>query len=118
MVLGRWLLDQGANPNDAESLYHATDLGHHEGLKMLLDFGADPTGTNALLRAMDFHDHAAVQMLLESGARADDFNSTPLGGEDPWGVPVLPRGSANFAGRADVADFLTDWARTHPGQVV
>lgn len=115
MVLGRWLLDHGANPNDAESLYHATELGHHEGLKMLLDFGADPTGTNALLRAMDFHDHAAVQMLLESGARADDFNSTSLGGEDPWVVPALHQAARRGSDRRMV-DMLLD-AGADPARV-
>ncbi|WGW05524.1 ankyrin repeat domain-containing protein [Tropicibacter oceani] len=89
MVLGGWLLDHGANPNDGEALYHATELGHHEGLKMLLAAGADPRGTNALLRAMDFHDHVAVQMLLDHGARADDFNAKEVGGEAPYVMPAL-----------------------------
>jgi len=89
MALGQWLLDQGADPNDNESLYHATELGHHAGLKMLLAAGADPTGTNALLRALDFNDHVAVQMLLDHGARADDFNDAEVGGESPWVVPAL-----------------------------
>ncbi|SIO29541.1 ankyrin repeat domain-containing protein [Vannielia litorea] len=68
MALGRWLLAQGANPNDGESLYHATELGHHEGLEMLLAAGARNDGTNALLRALDFNDHEAVRMLLDAGA--------------------------------------------------
>ena len=69
MPLTRWLLEQGADPNDGESLYHSTELGHHEGLKLLLAHGAKPEGTNALFRAMDFNDHEAVRMLL--AARAD-----------------------------------------------
>ena len=89
MPLARWLLDHGANPNDGESLYHATELGHHEGLRMLLDHGADPKGTNALLRAMDFHDHAAVELLIAHGARVDDFDPTHVGGEAPWTAPAL-----------------------------
>ncbi|MEM7318208.1 MAG: ankyrin repeat domain-containing protein [Pseudomonadota bacterium] len=89
MDLGQWLLDQGADPNDGESLYHSTELGHHDGLRMLLAAGADPTGTNALLRALDFNDHEAVEMLLAGGARPDDFNAEPVGGEDPWVVPAL-----------------------------
>ena len=89
MVLGRWLLEQGATPNDNESLYHATELGHHEGLRLLLAHGADPKGTNALLRAMDFHDHRAVRLLLDHGARADDFDDTEIGGEAPWTAPAL-----------------------------
>lgn len=89
MGLASWLLEKGANPNDNESLYHATELGHHEGLRLLLQHGADPKGTNALLRAMDFHDHTAVEMLLAAGARADDFDGNHVGGEAPWVVPAL-----------------------------
>lgn len=89
MVLGQWLLDHGADPNDGESLYHATELGHHDGLNMLLEAGADPKGTNALLRAMDFNDHQAVRLLLDHGARADDFDGAHVGGEAPWVVPAL-----------------------------
>lgn len=89
MPLGRWLLEHGANPDDGESLYHATELGHHEGLKMLLEHGASPRGTNAMLRAMDFHDVEAVRMLLDAGALADEFDATPVGGELPFVVPAL-----------------------------
>ena len=89
MPLGRWLLEHGANPNDNESLYHATELGHHEGLKMLLDHGAEPAGTNALLRAMDFNDATAVRMLLQAGAQAGEFNDDLIGGEGAWVQPAL-----------------------------
>ncbi|MEM9318851.1 MAG: ankyrin repeat domain-containing protein [Pseudomonadota bacterium] len=89
VVLARWLLQNGANPNDNESLYHATELGHRDGLKLLLEFGAEPNGTNALLRAMDFHDHEAVELLLAHGAQADDYNDAHIAGEAPWVVPAL-----------------------------
>ena len=89
MTLAAWLLDHGANPNDNESLYHATELGHHRALRMLLAHGADPKGTNALFRAMDFHDHAAVELLLAHGAEPDDFNAAEVGGESPWVIPAL-----------------------------
>lgn len=89
MALAEWLLDHGADPNDGESLYHATELGHHGGLRVLLANGADPKGTNALLRAMDFHDVEAVKMLLEAGARADDYTPEDVGEEAPWTVPAL-----------------------------
>lgn len=68
LVLGGWLLDQGADPNDNESLYHATELGHTRALELLLAHGARPEGTNALLRALDFEDMSKVRMLLEAGA--------------------------------------------------
>lgn len=107
MALGQWLLDKGANPNDGESLYHATELGHHRGLKMLLAHGADPRGTNALLRAMDFHDHGAVRMLLDHGARADDFDGTHVGGEAPWVVPALHQ-AARRGSDAEMISLLLD----------
>ena len=110
MALGRWLLENGANPNDGESLYHATELGHHQGLRLLLAHGADPRGTNALLRAMDFHDHAAVEMLLAHGARADDFDGTHVGGEAPWVVPALHQAARRGSDARMVALLLENGA--------
>lgn len=107
MALARWLLDHGANPNDGESLYHATELGHHDGLRMLLSAGADPRGTNALLRAMDFDDLEAVRLLLAHGARADDFDGAPVGGEEPWVVPALHQAARRMSGR-DMIRLLLD----------
>ena len=89
MPLACWLLENGANPDDGESLYHATELGHHEGLRMLLAHGANPAGTNALLRAIDFHDETAVQMLIKAGADPNEFNADPVGSESPWVIPAL-----------------------------
>ncbi|WP_424966534.1 ankyrin repeat domain-containing protein [Dinoroseobacter sp. S375] len=105
MPLGQWLLEKGANPNDGESLYHATELGHHAGLEMLLAHGADPKGTNALLRAMDFHDTTAVQMLLDHGAQVDEFDGSHVGGEAPWVVPALHQAARRMCG-ADMIDLL------------
>ena len=118
MRLGRWLLEHGASPNDGESLYHATELGHHEGLKMLLEHGADPKGTNALLRAMDFHDHEAVRMLLDAGAEPDDFDGTPVGGERPWVVPALHQAARRMSDARMIALLLdagADPKRTFEG---
>ena len=115
MVLGQWLLDHGADPDDGESLYHATELGHHAGLRMLLEAGADPTGTNALLRAMDFHDHHAVRMLLDHGARPDDFDGTHVGGEAPWVVPALHQAARRMCD-AEMISLLLG-AGADPGRV-
>jgi ankyrin repeat protein len=68
MPLARWLLEKGATPNDCESLYHATELGHAEGLRLLLEFGARPARTNGLLRALDFDNLEMVKLLLAAGA--------------------------------------------------
>ena len=107
MPLGRWLLAKGANPNDGESLYHATELGHHKGLKLLLDHGADPKGTNALLRAIDFHDQRAVQMLLDAGADPNEFVIDEIGGEAPWVIPALFQAARRHA-KEDMIDLLLD----------
>lgn len=107
MVLGRWLLVHGASPNDNESLYHSTELGHHEGLRMLLEHGADLKGTNAMLRAMDFHDLEAVQMLLDAGALASEFEAASVGGERPFVVPALHQAARRMCG-GDMIEKLLD----------
>ncbi|MBV2358697.1 ankyrin repeat domain-containing protein [Thalassococcus sp. CAU 1522] len=107
MALGRWLLAHGADPNDGESLYHATELGHHDGLRMLLAAGARPKGTNALLRAMDFHDHAAVGLLLAHGADPNEFDDAVIGGETPWVIPALHQAARRMCDRR-MADLLLD----------
>jgi hypothetical protein len=98
MALAEWLLDHGANPNDNESLYHATELGHHDGIRLLLAHGADPKGTNALYRAMDFDDAEAVGMLLAAGADASE--------------PVAQAGALHHAARrmcgAEIARLLIE----------
>lgn len=118
MVLGRWLLEHGANPNDGETLYHATELGHHDGLTMLLEHGADPRGTNALLRAMDFDDVEAVRMLLDAGAIADEFDADPVGGEKPSVVPALHQAARRLSPPAMIKLLLdagADPSRTYEG---
>ncbi len=107
MALGRWLLKNGANPNDDESLYHSTELGHHDGLRLLLAHGADPRGTNALLRAMDFHDTTAVRLLIEHGAKVDEFDGRHIGGEAPWVVPALHQAARRMC-KADMITLLLD----------
>lgn len=113
MVLGRWLLEHGADPNDNESLYHATELGHHEGLKLLLAHGADPKGTNALFRAMDFHDVTAVRLLLEHGAKVEDYNVGPVGGEAPWVIPALFQAARRGSPPEMIALLLDHGADVH-----
>lgn len=112
MALARWLLEHGATPDDGESLYHATELGHHDGLRLLLDHGANPNGTNALLRAMDFNDHAAVELLLDHGARLSEPDDT---------IPALHHAARRGCDRrmADLlldagADATREWQWTRP----
>ncbi|MEL7462021.1 MAG: ankyrin repeat domain-containing protein [Pseudomonadota bacterium] len=118
MALGRWLLEHGADPNDGESLYHATELGHHDGLKILLDHGADPAGTNALLRAMDFHDVEAVRLLLAAGAHVEDFNADEVGGEKPLVTAALHQAARRMSPMPMVQLLVengADLSRVHDG---
>ncbi len=68
LALAEWLLDHGATPDDGESLYHATELGHLDGLRLLLRHGATIDGTNALARMLDFNNTEGVRLLLDHGA--------------------------------------------------
>ena len=115
MPLARWLLQNGADPNDNESLYHSTELGHHEGLKMLLEAGAKPDGTNALPRAMDFDDIQAVRMLIDAGASVEDFNPASIGGERPFTIPALHQAARRGCARA-LVDLLLE-AGANPSRV-
>jgi GNAT superfamily N-acetyltransferase len=58
------LLAAGANPDDGESVYHATEEPELRCLALLLDAGATVPGTNALGHALDRPDTAALEMLL------------------------------------------------------
>jgi ankyrin repeat protein len=62
------LLEAGADPDDGESLYHATEAESPECLRLLLEHGASPGGTNALAHALDEERLEHVRLLLESGA--------------------------------------------------
>ena len=64
------LLEAGANPDDDESVYHATETSDHTCLRLLLDAGARVEGTNALAHALDTEDPAKVRLLLEHDAGA------------------------------------------------
>ena len=66
--LTRVLLEAGANPDDGESLYHATEAESPECLRLLLEHGATTSGTNALAHALDDERLEHVHLLLEHGA--------------------------------------------------
>ena len=63
--LTRALLDAGANPNDGESLYHATEAESPECVRILLEHGAETADTNALAHALDNDRLEHVRLLLE-----------------------------------------------------
>jgi ankyrin repeat protein len=66
--LTRVLLEAGADPDDNESLYHATETENTECLRLLLEHGATIAGTNALPHALDYDVIEPVRLLLEAGA--------------------------------------------------
>ncbi len=66
--LTRALLEAGANPDDGESLYHATEAESPECVRILLGHGAQATGSNALAHALDDERLEHVRLLLEHGA--------------------------------------------------
>lgn len=99
MRLAAWLLERGANPNDNESLYHATELGHHDGLKLLLAHGASPDGTNALARALDFDDTDAVALLLQAGANTNEDTAPHPSGQPVQAIPALHQAARRMCSR-------------------
>ncbi len=66
--LTRVLLEAGANPDDGESLYHATESPDTACLELLLAHGAATRGTNALAHALDDERLEHVRLLLAAGA--------------------------------------------------
>jgi ankyrin repeat protein len=67
-ALTRVLLEAGANPDDGESLYHATEAESPDCLRLLLEHGGRTTQTNALAHALDDERLEHVRLLLEHGA--------------------------------------------------
>ena len=107
MALAEWLLARGATPDDDESLYHATELGHHDGLKLLIRHGVKTAGTNALLRAMDFGDVEAVRLLLAHGADPNEGLQPHPSGQPVTGSPALHHAARRWCSGAMV-DLLLD----------
>jgi ankyrin repeat protein len=70
--LTRVLLEAGADPDDGESLYHATEAESTECLRVLLEHGATTSHTNALAHALDGESLEHVRLLLEAGADANE----------------------------------------------
>jgi ankyrin repeat protein len=106
--LGRWILERGADPNDNESLYHATELSHSRALELLLKYGARPDGTNALPRALDFGDATKVRLLLEAGA---DPNITAA--DHPSGQPVNTIPALHQAARRGCSEKIAELLLAH-----
>jgi ankyrin repeat protein len=138
--LTRVLLDAGANPDDNESLYHATEDPDPACLALLLEHGARTSDTNALAHALDEERLEHVRLLLDAGAdpneRANLAHAVRRGrgpeyvrllaahgadlnqpGGETWrgNVPLrTPYQHAVLRGRDDVAEVLAELgADTH-----
>lgn len=107
MALAAWLLDHGASPDDNESLYHATELGHHEGLRLLIGHGVTVRGTNALPRALDFNDLEAVGLLLEHGADPNEAVTGHPSGQPIDTIPALHQAARRWCS-SDIVRLLLD----------
>ncbi|MBE1162873.1 ankyrin repeat domain-containing protein [Dyella acidiphila] len=79
--IARMLLQAGANPNDGESLYHATEDADTTLVAMLLQAGARVSGCNALFRALDGELPDTLRLLLAHGGDANEAG--------PHGAPLL-----------------------------
>jgi ankyrin repeat protein len=85
------LLDAGAEPNDNESLYHATEQADRGIVAALVAAGARWAGTNALFRQLDHDDLPGLQQALALGADPNELS--PSIGQRPLQHAVL-RGRA------------------------
>lgn len=80
-ALARRLLEAGADPNDNESLYHATETADGTIVRLLLEAGARVVGSNALFRALDYERPDMVRLLLAHGGDPNE--------PGPGGCPLL-----------------------------
>lgn len=67
LTLAEALLKRGANPNDNESLYHATELPNLDGVRLLFAHGAEVGHTNAFYRLLDRETIEGVTLFLDHG---------------------------------------------------
>jgi ankyrin repeat protein/GNAT superfamily N-acetyltransferase len=79
------LLRHGANADDGESLYHATEASDLACVRLLLAAGARVKGSNALAHALDREDIELVSLLLAHGpARGEPWPE--LDEALPWAI--------------------------------
>ncbi len=96
--LAEWLLENGANPDDNESLYHATEMKSLDGLRLLMRYGVSTKGTNALPRMLDFNNVAGVRLLLEYGADPNEGIAALASGEPSFVIPALHQAARRHCG--------------------
>ena len=72
LPLAAALLRHGADPNDNESLYHATELPDLDGVRLLFANGAAIGHTNAFYRMLDRESLDGIRLFLANGADPND----------------------------------------------
>jgi ankyrin repeat protein len=77
-AMTRILLEGGADPNDNESLYHATEANDLTCVRLLLKYGARVDGTNALCHMLDSDNVEGLRLLLAHGGDANERGGFPL----------------------------------------
>ena len=90
--LTQMLLQAGANPNDGESLYHATESRDLRCMTLLLEAGATVEGSNAFHHQLDTDDIARLRLLLAHTVDVNDSSSglgNPRSGRFVAAVRVL-----------------------------
>jgi ankyrin repeat protein len=70
----RLLLEAGADPDDGESLYHATEQPDLACLRLLLEHGANVTGSNAIKHILDQESPEGLRLLLDAGGDPNETN--------------------------------------------
>ena len=70
----RLLLEAGADPNDGESLYHATEQPDLSCLKLLIQHGARVNGVNGLKHMLDWESPEGLRLLLDAGGDPNETN--------------------------------------------
>ncbi|MEO1551206.1 MAG: ankyrin repeat domain-containing protein [Pseudomonadota bacterium] len=111
LPLAEWLLDKSADPNDNESLYHACELGHAAGLRLLGRYGVKTGGTNALSRILDFDDLEGLDVLLGLGADPDETYLSHPSGEYVARTPALHQAARRGRGAAHAQRLLAAGAQ-------
>jgi ankyrin repeat protein len=133
------LLQAGADPNDNESLYHATELTDRRIIAALVQAGARWQGSNALLRQLDHDRLDDLRQVLDLGADVREHDAdggTALHhaiirgrsvafvrllverGADPAAVDGqghTPAAIAARAGDVDTVAYLASLGHTAPG---
>jgi ankyrin repeat protein len=92
LPLAEALLARGADPDDNESLYHATELEDLAAVRLLFAHGATVGTTNAFLRMLDRESPEGVRLFLDNGA---DPNAPPY--RHPDDEPAEARNALHHA---------------------